>query len=170
VICLYCEATLPNALPQTCPCEIEHLERPPIAGINHVSQLLCALDDLRAGELELGDLDGLVDVFLGYFESFEQKWRPEGTSLEGRLAPALKEAFAASLQGIDNALDLGSRALEILQTLEEPLDEQRLEEAEQALIGFFQSACGHAAAALDAFDSLKARSQRPGGFLNLGAR
>jgi hypothetical protein len=166
VICLYCESPLPDDRPQTCACEVQHRDRPPISGINHVSQVLCALDDLRAEEIELEEMESVVDVFLGLFERFEQKWRPGGVSLAARLTPTLQERFATTLSGIDTALEEGSRALEILQSLDD-VSEQQLDEAETALIAFFQAACGHAATALDDFDGLKSQLQSSGAFFNL---
>lgn len=167
MICLYCESPLPDDRPQTCACEVEHRDRPPVAGINHVSQVLCAIDDLRAGELELEEMEGVVDVFLGLFETFEAKWRPQGTSLAARLTPTMQERFATTLAGLDQALEDGSRALEILQSLEPDALDAQLDEAERALIGFFQNACGHAATALDDFDSLKTQLRGGGAFFNM---
>lgn len=164
MICLYCEAPLPHDRPHTCACEIEHRDRPPIAGINHVSQILCALDDYRAGELELEELEGVVDVFLGLHEAFEQKWRPSGEPMAARLSPSLRDGFHDTLSGIDKALDDGARALEILQNLE---GEEGLDDAEAALISYFQVACGHAAKALDDFDRLKTQVKSSGAFFNL---
>jgi hypothetical protein len=164
VICLYCESPLPNDQPQTCSCEIEHRDRPPIAGINHVSQLLCALDDYRSGELEMEDLEAVLEVFAGLHEAFEQKWRANGEALAVRLSPTLRDRFQESLSGIDKALDEGSRALEILHHLE---GEEGLDEAEAALISYFQNACGYAARALDDHDTLKSETQSSGAFFNL---
>lgn len=170
MICLYCESPLPSDRPQTCACEVEHRDRPPVAGINHVSQVLCAIDDLRSGDLELEEMEGVVDVFLALFEGFEAKWRPNGTSLLERLTPTMQERFATTMSGIDKALEEGGRALEILQGLEPEALDAQLEEAEAALVAFFQNACGHAAAALDDFDSLKAQLQSSGAFFNMRSR
>jgi hypothetical protein len=105
-------------------------------------------------------------VFIGLFEAFEQKWRPGGLSLATRLTPTMQERFATTLGGIDKALEQGARALEILQSLE-VANEDQLDEAETALIAFFQAACGHAATALDDFDGLKSQLQSSGAFFNL---
>lgn len=161
---------MPDDKPQTCACEVEHRDRPPLAGINHVSQVLCALDDLRAGELELEEMEGVVDVFLGLFEAFEQKWRPDGVSLASRLTPTMQERFSVTLAGIDQAIEEGARALDILQSLDPESYEEQLDQAEAALLAFFQNACGHAATALDEHDSLKTQLKGAGAFFNLGSR
>jgi hypothetical protein len=171
VICLHCEARLPDDRPQVCPgCQYPHQPREPIAGVNHVSQLLAALDALRAGDLEVEELEGILEVFLGLFESFEQKWRGAGKSLSQSLIPSLQDHFGSTLAGIDQALDEGFRALEILQSLEPDFSDDTIDEAEAALLAFFQATCSHAAKALDDFDGLKAQLQSSGAFFNLRSK
>ena len=170
MICLYCESPLAGDQPQTCDCQVEHRDRPPVAGINHVSQVLCAIDDLRSGELELEEMEGVVDVFLGLFEAFDARWRPDGLSLTSRLTPTMQERFMTTMAGIDKALEEGARGMEILQNLDPETLEAQLDEAEAALLSFFQNACGNGATALDDFDSLKSQQQSRGAFFNLRSR
>ncbi len=167
MICLFCEATLPHDRPQVCDCGMEHRDRPPIAGVIHVSQLLCAIDDLRAGDLDSEEFEGIVDVFWNLYDAFEQKWRPEGSTLAARLTPTLQERFFTTLTGIDKGWESGSLAMELLQNLSAESPDQRFDEAEGALLAFFQQTCAHAAAALDEFDSLKSQIQGSGAFFNL---
>lgn len=170
MICLYCESPLPNDQPQTCVCEVEHRDRPPVAGINHVSQVLSAIDELRSGELELEEMEGVVDVFLGLFEAFDAKWRPDGVSLNRRLTPTMQERFSETMAGLDKALEDGARGMEILQSLDPDTLDVQLDEAEAALLSFFQNACGYGATALDDFDSLRSQQQSGGVFFNLRSR
>ncbi len=136
MICLHCEAPLKGSKPQVCGCKFRHEERPPVVGVNHVSQLLAALDGYRSDQLDIEVFEDAFDVFSDYFYQFERRWREKGT-LVSRLAPPLAARFGASLGALDKALDSGTRGLELLQNLDDA-GEDELDEAEAALLRFVE--------------------------------
>lgn len=168
MICLYCETELPHDRPQECPeCQAEHDSRPPVIGVNHVSQLLGALDAFRAEELEAEDFRTAVEVFTDMMEAFEEKWKSKESPLAGRLSSSLQPRFEKALSEIDRALVIGFQTVELLETLADAPSEEGFKEAESALITFFTTICANAAQALSEFDSLKSEAASSGALFNL---
>ncbi len=168
MICLYCETGLPNDQPQTCSeCQAEHDSRPPVVGVNHVSQLLGALDAFRAEELDREDFEAAIEVFGEMLETFEQTWRTRESTLASRLSSSLAPRFGQALSGIDKALTDGFAAYALLESLAEAPSDEGFERAESALISFFTAVCSNAAQALSEFDSLKAQAATSGALFNL---
>ncbi len=168
MICLYCETELPDDQPQACPeCEAEHDSRPPVVGVNHVSQLLGALDSFRAEELDKEDFEAAVEVFGEMLDAFEQTWRTRESTLASRLSSSLQPRFEKTLRGIDEALAGGFSAMELLESLADAPSEEGFKRAEAALIAFFTTICANAAQALSEFDSLKAQAATSGALFNL---
>lgn len=165
MICLFCEARLPDDQPQTCSCRFEHRLRLPLVGINHVSQLLSALDGLLEEEIPLEDVEQAVAVFSDLFDRFERKWRQRGP-LVAELPPLFADRFAVSLQGIEAALQQGEKALGLLQPVDQ-LDAARVEQASTALLAFFHGVCAHAAKALHDFAELKREAASSGALIDL---
>ncbi len=168
MICLFCEADLPTDVPQKCEnCGTEHESRPPIVGVNHVSQLLCSLDAVQSQEMGFEDFHGVLEVFLDRFEAFEQVWKTRHSSLRERLSPGLEGRFGQSMLALDEAFNLGFQALEDMQCLNEDSLPEHFEQAESALVNFFRGTCAQAASALEAYDQLQAQGPSSGRVFNL---
>ena len=76
MICLICRTTIEGGPPLECPeCSFVHESRPPVVGINHVSQILSALDMLAEDEMDVEEFEGLFYGFVEQLEQFVQKWR-----------------------------------------------------------------------------------------------
>lgn len=155
MICLHCEEPLKGEKAQVCRCKVKHEERPPVVGVNHVSQMLAALDSYRADQLDIEEFEDVFDVFSDYFFQFERRWRGKQT-LAARLSPALTEHFGASLARLDKTLDSAARALELLQNLEEA-QEDDLDEAEAALLTFFHGICAQGSEVMDVLEQVNSQ-------------
>ncbi|MCA9790243.1 MAG: hypothetical protein KC910_00550 [Candidatus Eremiobacteraeota bacterium] len=166
MICLFCGSELAPKSRQCEGCSSPHSLRPPVSGINHVSQMLVVLDDLRKGELDVEDAAEALQRFIDMFEHFEQKWRLQESSLTDQLSPALKDTFAASLSGIDQALGDGYQAIALMEgALAEGQD--TLDAAEEHLLRFFRGCCANAAKLLEDLDALKISQGKSGSLFNL---
>lgn len=167
MICLFCGEALEGDGPQTCgSCDTPHEPRPPVAGINHISQLLCALDDLRDETIGLDEFEEISATFCELFAEFEAKWNLTQSNLQSRLAGELQARFGKAVAGIDEALQLGFQAMESLDAIPEQ-GVEAADAAEEALVLFFQGVCTNAAALLETFDRLKAQDKGSGMLFNL---
>lgn len=167
MICLTCGEALVGDDPQTCDsCETSHVPRDPVVGINHVSQLLCAFDELREGDINLEEFEEVLGAFYELFAEFENKWKLSESDLGSRLSGTLKQEFGPALSGIDEALQLGFQAMESLEAIhQEGVD--ALDAAEEALVLFFQGVCANSAALLEKFDRMKSEDKGSGVLFNL---
>lgn len=128
--------------------------------------MLVVLDDLRKGELDIEDAAEALQRFIEMFELFEQKWRLQDVSLSEQLTPALKDTFAGSLAGIDQAMGDGYQAIALMEgALAEGQD--TLDAAEEHLLRFFRGVCSHAAKLLEDLDALKISQGKSGSLFNL---
>lgn len=169
MICLLCGETLSGDNPQDCKgCETAHEPRPPVVGINHVSQFLCALDDLRDEEISMEEFEEISGGFYELFAEFEAKWDLSNSDLESRLAGSLKRNFGKAMRGIDEALQLGFQAMECLEAVPvEGLD--AVDAAEESMILFFQGVCANSALLLEKLDQLRSEEKSSGVLFNPSA-
>lgn len=167
MICLLCGETLEGDGLQSCgSCDTEHEARPPVVGINHFSQLLCALDYVREEEISLEDFEEISGAFYELFAEFEAKWGLSESDLESRLAGSLKQEFGEALRGIDEALQLGFQAMDALEAVPRE-GAAAVDAAEEALTLFFQGVCSNSAALLEKFDRLKSEDKSSGVLFDL---
>ncbi len=167
MICLYCGEPLKDTSPHDCPsCGEHHPQREPIVGVNHVSQILCALDQLREGNLDIEDFEAAFQRFIELFGQFEEKWRLQEATLAEQLAPSLQKDFGETLGRLDEALRDGYHGIECVESaLVEGAD--LLDLADVSLTGFFKKSCSAAAKLLDDLAALKRKAGESGAFFNL---
>lgn len=166
MICLYCKTEIKGDPPLVCSgCEVTHQSRPPVVGVNHMSQLLSALDLVQEDEIDREELEIIFDSFVELLEKFEQKWSLRESALAGRLSGALQEKFADSFAQIDEALQLAYQGVELVEaTLNE--EAEGLEEAIDCFGRFFQGVCAAAAVILERLDEFE-DNQGSGQLFNL---
>ena len=153
MICLYCGEELSKDARRCDACDRSFERRSPLAHINHVSQLLGAIDDAQEGTIEGEELEEALRRFLDMFADFVDKWGLAEASLESQMEPETKEDFGPIMAQMDQTLQLGSHAFELLEAALEGDD--TLEAGREALVSFFQNICGQAAAILDQLQKLK---------------
>lgn len=167
MICLRCAAENNEKSEECSGCQHPFQSRPPVVGHNHVSQMLCALDDLREEEIDLETFETVYHAFAGQFESFAEKWELASQGLVERLAHSMKETYATPLAQLEESLGQAYLAFELIDAFLEG-EEVALEEAETALVTFFRGSCASAARILEEVDRAKARTNTSrGGLLNL---
>jgi hypothetical protein len=154
VICLTCKANIKGDPPLECgQCGMLHDLRPPVVGVNHVSQMLAALDDLAEEVATPQEFETVLYAFIDRFEQLEEKWQLREALLAGRLAPNLKEKFGRSFEELDGGLQQGYAAVEWMETIAAG-ESDNFEEAEACLVGFFRKVCGASARILDLLDQV----------------
>ncbi len=152
--CLFCGAEQGSKVQECSECGVPFERRPPIIGVNHVTQLLNVLDDLAAGDGTAEDCEEPFRSFLELFAEFEQKWKLQEKSLSEQLAPELKDRFGVALAETDQALQQLYQAIECLEiTLFE--GEDYLEAGIENLVSSFKGVCAGAARLLEQLDALK---------------
>ena len=162
MICLDCNKPLSIQGPGPCEnCEVSHLPRHPVVGINHISQVLGALDALKAEEISLDDFDNIWASFYDLFVEFENKWKVSESSLQSRLSSALAPKFGPALEEIDESIQLLFQAVECLEAIpEEGLS--AVDAAEEAVTRFFLGVCSNSALLLSELDTLQDDNSGPG--------
>ena len=162
MICLYCKELFLSQNPGTCEhCEISHHQRPPVVGVNHISQVLEALDSLKAEEISLEDFDSIWASFYDLFVEFDNKWKISESSLQSRLSSGLVERFGPALEEIDESIQLLFQAIECLEAIpEEGLS--AVDAAEEAVTRFFLGVCSNSALLLNRLEALQADNSGPG--------
>ena len=149
MICLSCRTEIKGDPPLECPeCEVVHEARPPVVGINHFSQILCALDQLAHEEIDVESFEAVFFSFVDHLEQLDQKWGFRDTALAPRLAPSLKDKFGTQLAQMDEALQLGFQSVEWVEAILAG-ESDDFEAAESCLVGFFQGICAASATLLD---------------------
>ena len=162
MICLYCKEPLLSQNPDSCEnCEIPHAPRPPVVGINHISQVLEALDSLKAEDISLEDFDSIWASFYELFVEFDDKWKISESSLQSRLSSGLAQKFGPALQEIDESIQLLYQAIECLEAIpEEGLP--AVDAAEEAVTRFFLGVCSNSTLLLSKLDTLHLDTSGPG--------
>lgn len=156
MICLFCKAPLQDEPPIECEgCGMVHEDRPPVVGVNHVSQLLCALDLLAEGEFELEEFEAVFYAFCDKLEAVANKWHLREATLKERLSPPLAQKFGPLFAQLDEAFQLGFQGVEWTEALLAGESED-FDQVESLFIGFFRGVCGASAALLDGLDELNA--------------
>lgn len=163
MICLTCKTQLEGPPPLECHgCATLHESRPPIVGINHFSQLLCALDLLADAELDPESFETVFYNFVDQLEALEEKWSFRESPLAPRLAPSLAEKFGPQIGQFDRALQLGFQGLELVEAILSG-ESDDFGTAEECLVGFFRGICSASASLLDNLEQLKGK--KSGGML-----
>jgi hypothetical protein len=166
VICLSCKAEIKGNPPLECSgCGLIHESRAPVVGVNHVSQMLAALDDLLEEVATPQEFETVLYAFIDRFEKLEEKWQLREALLSPRLAPSLKEKFGRWFTELDTGLQQGYAALEWMEAIAAG-ESDNFEEAESCLVGFFRTVCGASAQILDQLDEVSG-PQSSGSLFNL---
>ncbi|HIB68079.1 MAG TPA: hypothetical protein EYO33_24030 [Phycisphaerales bacterium] len=166
MICLICRTDLEGGPPLECPeCGFVHESRPPVVGINHVSQLLSALDMLAEDEMDVEEFEGLFYGFVEQLEQFVQKWQLKESLFTERLSPALSEKFAKYFRQLDKAIQMAFQGVEWVEAILAG-ESDDFERAEENLVGFFRGVCSSSAVILDNLDDLD-KDQKSGMLFNL---
>lgn len=152
MICLSCKEEMKGDPPLECPgCGFEHQGRPPVVGINHISQLLSAIDLLNDDLVSFEDFEVIYTNYVEQLDELEQKWQLRESSLSERLSTGLKDKFGAYFEQLDEALQAGYQGAEWIDAfLAEETDS--LEQAEECVITFFRGVCAASAGILDRLD------------------
>lgn len=167
MMCLFCGASQDSKVTECGDCGVPFERRPPIIGINHVTQLLNVLEDLLAGDGAVEDCEEPFRRFLELFAEFEQKWKLQESTLSEQLAPELKDRFGPSLAQTDQSLQEAYQAIECLE-LTLFAGEDYLEQGIESLIASFMGICAGAAQLLEQLDRLKQQQgQGSGAVFNL---
>jgi len=155
MICLGCREKIKGNPPLKCSgCGHTHQARPPVVGINHVSQLLSALDSLAVEEIPLEDFEVIFDTFVEKMETLQRKWALDQSFLSPRLSGALQERFTKQFAELDEALQLGYQGVELVEAVLAG-EIEHFDAAEECLVGFFRGVCAASASLLDQLDVLK---------------
>jgi hypothetical protein len=143
MLCLDCGKRQKSAEPGTCAsCGARHNTVPGVHGINHVSQLLHAIEQCREGRL---DRDGLQDRFAAFeegWQGFVERWRlEEGTIAEGLgLNGTLLTVYGPLLERLEEALGSLNSALDMLDAME-TAGPHELEKLEEEVRDFWRGSC-----------------------------
>ena len=166
MICLICRAHIEGPPPLTCSgCEFVHESRPPGVGINHMSQLLSALDMLAEEEMEVEVFEGLFYGFVEQFDQFVRKWRLEESLLVTRLSDGLRGKFEKYFRQLDESIQLGLDGVQYVESILHG-ESHDFEQAEENLIRFFRGVCSACAVILDNLEDLD-KERKSGVLFNL---
>jgi hypothetical protein len=122
-----------------------------VVGVNHVSQVLSALDLLAEEEIGVEEFEAIFFTFVDQLEKLEQKWQFREVLLADRLAPTLKEKFGVQFQQLDQSLQMAFQGVEWVESILAG-ESDDFEAAEECLVGFFRGICGASALVLDNLD------------------
>ncbi len=146
MICLACEFESTSF--ERCElCGADFSVRPPFVSVNHLSQLLVALDAFKTGTLDRAGFLRRLDVFVQLFVDIGNRW-DFSVNFADRLGPALSASLIEPLEVLDAAVGLLDAALQELEPIRQstrpdvwPAEVARLERAEDAFIDFFRATC-----------------------------
>lgn len=166
MICLNCRTTIEGSPPLECPgCDLVHESRPPVVGVNHVSQILCALDMLADEDMDSEEFEGIFFGFVDQLDQLAQKWQLRESFLTERLSPTLSDKFAKYFRQIDSALQMAFQGVEWVEAILAG-ESDDFDSAEDNLVGFFRGICAASAAILDNLDDLD-KDKKSGMLINL---
>lgn len=166
MICLICRSALEGSPPLTCPeCEFVHESRPPVVGINHMSQILAALDMLAEEEMDLDEFEGLFFGFVEQLDQFVKKWQLNDSLFTERLSPTLSGKLAKYFRQLDQSVQMAFQGIADVEAILAG-ESDDFEQAEANLIGFFRGVCSASAAILDNLEDLD-QDRKSGMLFNL---
>jgi hypothetical protein len=143
MICLDCGKPQGTAEPGVCPsCGAKHSTVPGIFGINHVSQLLHAIEMCREGKLELDGLQERFSAFEEGWQGFVERWNLEEDTIAQALAldDTLVSVYGPLLERLEDSLQHLNNALDMLDAMESP-GTHELEALEEELRYFWRGSC-----------------------------
>lgn len=160
MICLSCRTEIAGNPPLSCPgCGLVHESRPPVVGVNHLSQLLCALDFLAAGDCSPDEFETVFTSFVEQLDELERKWQLRDSTLSERLSSGLRIDFAAYFAQLDEALQAAFQGVECVEAyFTEEADS--MEQAEECFVRFFLNVCAASAGILSKIDKLSSSSDK----------
>lgn len=162
--CLFCGHRLTHEPVQICPgCQTEHEPVPPVSGVNHVSQLLFALQMTEAGELDPETLAAVTAAFMEKFDRFHQAWNLSDRSLVEQAGLSVREQFGPGLRELDLAIESIIGALEAVEQASD--DPDAITAAQEQLAVFYHQVCGASALLLKTLEKVKQEPAR--GLLDL---
>lgn len=151
--CLFCGHQLSYEPFQTCPgCQTEHEPVPPVSGVNHVSQLLYALQMVEAQEMDADTLAEVTGAFLEKFDKFHQAWNLAEHSLFDQANAAVQSKFGEGLKELDQAIESIIGALELVESAADNPDS--LVAAQEQLSIFYKQVCGASALLFQQLDGM----------------
>lgn len=145
MICLWCQQVLAAQASSCERCGTVFVEQPPIVGINHLTQLLQALQD---PELDREELSGVVRHFVQRWEAFETRWSPP---FRPQL-PAHLGGYGDTLTALDRGLELGREAFAEIDSYLSG-ETESTEAACERLRAFFGAVCNSSAQLLEKLES-----------------
>lgn len=146
-ICLYCGSTEKRPEPQVCPsCQGEFRTVSGLFGINNISQLIAAVEDLRNNDCSLDEFEERFSFFLELWEGFAESWELPGRDLGSvfQLDSALDGVYGKLLTELDEGIAQLGSALEIIETRDEG-DTSALEQVEDHVRLFSRRVCSASA-------------------------
>lgn len=154
LVCLTCGMGMPEIAPEACAnCGTRHEMRPPVIGVNHLSQVLSALDAWAEEECSQEEFEGVFFQFAELFDELGEKWSFSERAFAERLSPHLVAKFAPQLESIDQALGEGMAGVGKVEAILAGEDDD-FETVEDKLVGFFQGTCSASARLLDDLEKL----------------
>ena len=155
MVCLDCGEAQAASEPERCrACGAAFHHVAGVHGVNHLSQLLDAIDAYREGHIELATLKQRFSAFEARWDTFMDSWDIAERSISEALGidETLGAVYGPLLERLEESLEHLANALDILETLDSR-DPEALEKLEEETGQFWRGSCSALAGLFQKLDT-----------------